>query len=475
MKMPVLIFWFFVLMAAVSSCRQDFMYEKSDARLTFSTDTVQFDTIFSGVGSTTRTFTVKNKNPGTINISSVFLENGNSSKFRLNVNGSPGKKFSDIQLRQDDSIYIFVEVTIDPNQDKLLEEDRLKFSLNGNEQEVVLEAFGQDVHLIDGEYISNETWGQDKPYLIYNSFAVDSGAYLKLEAGARLHFHRGSELIVLGTLISEGTADEPVILQGDRLEDMYFDVPGQWEGVWLTKFSHDNYLKHTHILNANYGIWTDSVQNQNAKLMLENCLISHHTLFGLWGNMSSVFAFNTEISDCGFNCINLTRGGYYEFYHCTVGNYYSHAVRRDAAVRLNNYLEHEQTLYLSQLNQAYFGNCIIWGDKETEINIDLYNEGVENNWKFENSIIKIGEESNIDTSQSEHFSRNLTNIPPKFKDYAEYDFSLDTLSDAKDAADPNIIQIYPAFLEYDFYQNSRLSDNAPDLGAYERIETEDTK
>ncbi len=470
MKIKIILFIGAIITASLFSCERDTFNTDADAVLAFSTDTLMFDTVFTSIGSVTRSFKVGNLNKGTVNIDRLRLKKGDASNYRLNVNGMPGNYFENIEIDEKDSIYIFAEVTVDPNRDEMIEEDAVQFYINGNLQEVQLVAFGQDVHLINDSIIASQTWGNDKPYLIYNSVAVNENEELRLEAGAHLYFHRNSQMIVLGTLTSEGTADEPVIIEGDRLEDMYFDVPGQWEGIWLTKISHDNYLNYTQIYGANYGIWVDSVQNENPMLVINNSIISHHTLFGLHAVMSHVVAYNSEFSDCGYNNIKLSRGGDYEFYHCTVSNYFSHAVRRDAAICLNNYLKYEDVVYLSQLDNAYFANCIIWGNKETELNIDLYNEGVENNYKFDNCILKIDSKSGIDTDDTEHYTANIINTDPKFKDYFEYDFSLDTLSVAKDAANPAIINKLPDFLNFDMYGTNRLNDSGPDIGAYERLE-----
>ncbi len=470
-KLVSYLFSVLFFIALISACRQDLVITDSNAKLSFSNDSVKFDTVFSSIGTATLGFKVYNHNNGAVNISSVRLSKSSESNFRINVNGVSGAEFSDIELAEGDSIYVFVEATIDPGRDEMIEEDAVEFVTNGNTQHVHLQAYGQDVYIVRDSVLQSVTWKNDKPYLIFDTLVVDIDETLRLEAGAHLHFHRGSQLLVLGTLISEGTTDEPVILEGDRLEDMYFDVPGQWEGVWLTKFSKENYLRNTHILNANIGLWTDSVQNEYAKVILHNCVISHHSLYGVWGNMSNVEAFGTEISDCGISNVMLTRGGSYGFFHCTVANYFSHAVRRSSAVYLKNYLEYNGTAYITPFSRVYFGNSIIWGNKDTEIGIDLLaDDQVSNPYLFENTILKIHKDALINTSEEAHYKNILLNIDPKFKKYSEYDFSLDTLSVAKDTANIEIYNLFPDFLNFDILNTNRLGDSKPDLGVYERVE-----
>ncbi len=471
-------FLFFLILVLLfqsvyTSCKQDFFNTDSTAKLSFSTDSIKFDTVFTTIGTATDGFKVYNKTKGTLNISEIRLSKGQNSNFRINVNGTPGNTHSDVELAEGDSIYVFVEATINPERDEMIESDAVEFMTNGNLQNVYLEAFGQDIHLIRDSVLQTARWSSDKPYVIYDTLIVDFEQTLTLSAGTHLHFHRGAQLLVLGSLISEGSADEPVIMEGDRLEDMYFDVPGQWEGVWLTKFSKNNFLSHTQILNANIGLWTDSVQNEYAKVVLQNCIIAHHSLYGVWGNMSNIEAFGTEISDCGISNVMLTRGGSYGFYHCTISNYFSHAVRRSSAVYLKNYLEYNGTAYITPFSRILFSNSIIWGNKETEIGIDLLADNeAPNTYIFENSIVKIDKKSEINTSDEQHYKSIFLNTDPKFKAYTLYDFSLDTLSQAKDAGNSTLSPDFRFLLEYDINGIFRFGDSAPDLGAYERLESE---
>ena len=158
------------------SCNQDEFYSGQDAKLIFGTDTVTFDTVFTSIGSVTKWFTVNNTQNQTVNISNVFLAGGKNSPFRLNINGKAVNEDSDVEIGAGDSIFIFVEVTIDPTGENnpMVFHDSVVFNLNGNKQDVDLIAFGQDFHLLDGEVLKTQNWQNDKPYLIYNSVLGDS-------------------------------------------------------------------------------------------------------------------------------------------------------------------------------------------------------------------------------------------------------------------------------------------------------------
>ena len=105
-----------VLMATVllwSSCRNDFDSVPSTGNLEFSRDTVYLDTVFSNIGSSTYTLKVYNLSNDDINIPSVRLGQGENSNYRLNVDGIPGKVFDNVRIFAKDSIFIFIETTVD--------------------------------------------------------------------------------------------------------------------------------------------------------------------------------------------------------------------------------------------------------------------------------------------------------------------------------------------------------------------------
>ncbi len=278
-------FVFFLILGTLylSACRDNNYASSPDISLQFSTDSVVFDTVFSGIGSATRRLKVYNPADKKIRISEIRLAKGNASKYRLNIDGLPVNKLNDVEIAGKDSMYIFVEVTINTNEDMLLEQDSIIFLTNGNYQDIKLLAWGQDVHFINAQIVGTDTWTNDKPYLIYNSMLVDTNQTLTLEAGTHLYFHRGSRLYVAGTLIINGTLEEPAVLEGDRLEYMYFDVPGQWNGIWLMNGSKHNNFNYTEIKNAIIGIQVDTLADLSIPtLTISNSKIEHHSYAGIY-------------------------------------------------------------------------------------------------------------------------------------------------------------------------------------------------
>ncbi|MFV0265799.1 MAG: hypothetical protein ACK5HT_01560, partial [Draconibacterium sp.] len=200
------------LLFSLFSCEDEGYVSSPDAQLQFSTDTIAFDTIFTTIGSTTQRFTVRNPYNEPVLISSIRLAGGSMSNFRLNINGELEDEVYDVEVPGRDSIFIFVEVTIDPNGQNLpmVVQDSILFSTNMNLQDVKLIAYGQDFVLVKAENIeTSTTWTADKPYLVYDYVHVDSLSTLTIQPGARIHFHKGAGLYVRGTVIADGTFEQP--------------------------------------------------------------------------------------------------------------------------------------------------------------------------------------------------------------------------------------------------------------------------
>ena len=144
--------YFFLFLFAITifnSCRkEEKITSDPSAKLEFSGDTVLFDTVFTTVGSTVASFLVYNPNDKKVVISSIQLAGGETSQFRLNIDGVPGASASNVEISGHDSLFIFVEVNIDPTNalSPFLVKDSILFSTNGNVQDIKLLAYGQDAH-----------------------------------------------------------------------------------------------------------------------------------------------------------------------------------------------------------------------------------------------------------------------------------------------------------------------------------------
>ena len=116
------------------SCSNELSFrEVNSNELSFSKDTIYLDTVFTNIGSSTYTLKVYNKTKDDIQIPNIYLENGESSNFRLNVDGISGKNFNNVEILARDSMYVFIETTVDiktlsDNETQFLYEDKIKFS-----------------------------------------------------------------------------------------------------------------------------------------------------------------------------------------------------------------------------------------------------------------------------------------------------------------------------------------------------------
>ncbi len=465
-KYIILIFGFSLLL---NSCIKEEYNNDVNASLVFSTDSIFFDTVFTNVGSTTAYLTIHNPSDKILNINSIGLGMGSSSQFRLNVNGQSAELVRNIELDAKDSLYVLVEVTVNPNAENepFVIQDSLVCNINGKSQDVKLLAWGQNAHYIDGRkngHIQTQIWTNDKPYLIYNSMQIDSLQTLTIEKGVKIYLHKDSYLIAKGELNIQGSFEEPVVIQGDRLEESYKDIPGQWGNIILADGSGVHHISWAEIRNGIIGIQVGSLSGlQKPALIINNSKIENMNYAGLFALTSSIQAQNCLISNCGFYSMAILAGGAYQFQQCTFANYWNYAQRSEPSVIIsNNFTNSEGQQIVYDLIQADFSNCIIYGDKDNELLLsnDL---SVPFNYTFENSLLKVDENFNLDP---DHFVDVIKNSDPNFIDSYKLDFQLDTLSPAKDVGKLSTGQNAPI----DLNNNSHIADGLPDLGAYERTE-----
>lgn len=465
--------FFLVLTGIIGSCRKDIFVNENDARLEFSVDTLLFDTVFTTIGTVTREFKAYNRSNRPVLISSIELAGGGSSSYRMNVDGRQGVSISDILLEAHDSLYVFVEATIDPLNvnSPLVVQDSIVFNVNGNLQDIDLVAWGQDVHLVNGEIFNTADWINDKPYLVYNSMLVDTLETLTLEAGVHVFFHKGSTMYVSGTLKVLGTLEEPVTFTGDRLDELYKDIPGQWGGIYFINGSKQNEIHNATIINGTTGIHLGNFysQDQPPDLQLRNVIIEHMTFAGLSSIGGSIYGENCVVADCGFYLAALTTGGNYEFYQTTFANYWSWSGRNTGSLLITNYYVFNDTaVFTGDLTMATFGNCIIHGNKDNEIELSNLEGAGSFNYFFDHCLVKV--DTSVHISDTNRFRSPFVNEIPGFVSPYDYNLEPDTLAFVQDKGSVEIATQIPV----DLLGNDRLKDGLPDLGAYERVEVADS-
>lgn len=418
---------------AASSCRNDFETTLSTGDLRFSKDTIFLDTVFTNIGSSTFNLKVYNDSDEAITIPSVRLGNGESSNYRLNVDGVPGRIFENVEILANDSIFVFVETTVDINEvgagsTEFLYTDAIEFDSAGNQQQVELVTLIKDAIFLfperdgatgiietltvngtetslQGRYLMDDEliFTNEKPYVVYGYMAVGdpNGATAKtltMQPGARVHFHADSGIIVANnaTLAINGaiSTDEvalenEVILEGDRLETVFSEVPGQWGTILLTAGSINNTINYATIKNATVGVLNESlVVTGSPNLSLSNTQIYNASAAGLLNRFSNVSAHNTVINNCGQFSLLIQLGGTYNFSHCTFGNYWTNSFRSTPAVFIDNTLIANEVINVAELTEANFTNSIIYGNQSEEIGFNN-DEAAPFNFKFTNSLIRF--------------------------------------------------------------------------------------
>ncbi|RLD81212.1 MAG: hypothetical protein DRJ15_05065 [Bacteroidetes bacterium] len=477
------IIWLLILAGiSIVSCRKENKIDDNPSlKLVFSTDSIIFDTVFTTVGSITRSLKVYNNHDKAVNISSIRLMGGEASFYRLNIDGQSAVQQNDIEVAGNDSVFVFVRVTIDPTSGMtpFVVSDEISFITNGNEQKVVLAAWGQDAHYILADksigslkykIVAAEdsivTWPADKPYLVYGYAVVDSTGRLIIEAGAQVHFHNKSGLWVYkgGSLKVSGTQEEPVVFQQDRLEPYFRDLPGQWDRIWLNEGSVNNEINYAVIRNGFIGLQAETLQEpMGNQLVLTNTIIENMSGIGILGRYYAIQGINNVVANCGQLGI-LLQGGSYDFRQCTFGNYFKDGVRQDPNMAITNYyLDPNEVLYVYNLD-AYFGNSIIYGNKDEEMLLDSDEQG-DYSYVFDHCLLK----TSMNISNDTVFPGCIKNQDPIFVDVDNNNLALDSLSPGIDMGSLGVINtsLFPAVIDKDILGISRIA--SPDMGAYEYI------
>jgi hypothetical protein len=463
----------FFLLGYLLSCEDDKYISSADAKLRFSVDTVMFDTIFTTIGSATQHLKIYNPYDQKVLISSIKLAKGTSSNFRLNINGISANEVQNMEIAPMDSMYIFVEVTVDPNGQNLplVVKDSIEFVTNTNHQDINLVAWGQDFKLVKGKIAKNTTWTSEKPYLVYSDSYVDSASTLTIQPGTKVYFHKEAGLHIEGKILAKGTVDNPILFHSDRLETSYQNVPDQWDGISLYPGSKDNEFSNVEIKNANIGLMIGNVGvKKTADVKLNNVKIQNMAYAGIFAVRSDIQAINCLITNCGYYAVALLVSGSYEFNHSTIANYwhdgYGFKPRSTSSVYISNTLTitKDKKDYTGDITKADFSNCIITGNLSgmNEVSLKSSTDKVFN-YLFNRCVIQF-EKVDVFKDNSHYLncfkiSRDSIFVDP----YVKYNFELDSLSRAKDNADKTISKLYPN----DLKGRSRFLDSGPDLGALE--------
>jgi hypothetical protein len=458
----------------LSSCKKENFLAKGN--LTFSADTIVFDTVFTTIGSTTKNFKLYNNDNRSILIEQIELMGGSGSPYRINVDGVSGNYHADIEVEGNDSLFIFVEVTLDPNSGTLpmVVEDSIRFRTNGVDQYVQLAAWGQDAYF-HYSYISqgildlnSGIWPNDKPHVIYGGAFIDSAETLTIQAGTEVFLHKNAILYnYKGTLNIEGTYTNQVYFRGDRLEPQYDDVAGQYYGIYLHE-ARECTFDYVNIKNGIAGIhlFSEDPSNSSYSLNLYNSTITNCASYGVWiYSGAKVRAENCIVAKNGVHSLLVLEGGDFNFNHCDLVGYGT-GDGTAASVGISNWFTRPDpannnvlTTFVGSIDEGTITNSVIYGNLDHELAIDTISDvGVTLNFNFDNNLIRS---EDIFTSG---FSNNIWNDDPQFVDENNGYFYMFAASPMVDAATPFYPITNPTTSNRDIRGTSRLT---PDIGAYE--------
>jgi hypothetical protein len=481
-----------------ASCDVDTQFVTGDAvQLRFSQDTVAFDTVFTARGSATRQFKVYNDQDQPVKIDRITVAGETGVNFIFNVDGSRGPEATDVVIWGNDSIFVFVEVEVDPTEPEatspFIAEDRLVFEMGNIREDIILLAFGQNANYINefnrGAFFRITcdngvlTLPVDLPTVIYGSMFIDS-CILQALPGTRIFFHGGVQrndqiagngffndgFIFTqpdGSLQLLGTLENPVIVRTDRLESEFAEDPAKYRGLILGAGSKNNRLEHTQLLNAIVGITIDSA----AEVTVENSIIAYSGGPAISAYQSDVTVTNSVFHSNFGNAIQFVKGGNLTMDHTTIANY---GVDASSLVLTNFSCDDSGQNCIAAPMVAQIRNSIISGSRGSElIFLDIF-EGMEPTQfraSIDNSLVRT-DQAFLD-SQNGIFANfyeaicngclNLTFSDPLFQSIEQDDYQLDSLSLARDLG-----EFLPA-LSIDLLGVDRDMDT-PDAGAYERVD-----
>lgn len=368
MKKWNLVFCFFIFAFCLflASCKKDTFISSADALLHITTDTLKYDTVFTTTGSITKSFKIINENNQKLRLDKVTLMGGAGSSFKMNVDGMATSEANNLVIEANDSIYVFVSVTINPNATNLpfIVSDSILINYNGNNRFVQLQAYGQNANFLSNRVITgNVVWTNNLPYVILGSIRIDTTASLTIQPGCRIYSHADAPFIVDGKLTVTGTKTDNVVFTGDRLDDVYKDLPASWPGIYFRGSSKDNTMTFAVVKNAYQAIVVEKPSiNANPKLVLHQSIVDNAYDVGIFCVNTTLLADNSLVSNCGSNII-LSYGGSYNFTHCTVAAYSNnYMLHKNPVLNVNNFAFQNGATVTADLN-AVFRNNIFWGDE----------------------------------------------------------------------------------------------------------------
>lgn len=450
--------YLFALLLLFAACEptEEILTEDPDVQLSFSTDTLYFDTLITDVRSRTFRFRAYNTSNNAVNITKISLGKGSRSSYSMVVNGIKTAAQENLRLLGGDSLMVLVTANLE-NQDQNLPyivQDSIVFETNGNTQDVKLISWGQDANFLrDSVLDCNTVWTADRPYVIYDAVLVPKDCQLTVEAGAKIYLYNNANILVGGSIQVRGTPQDTVVFTSVRQDEPYNRTPGQWGAMVFLGSSQNNKIEGMRMSNGLFGLYVEPSSKEVATdLTVSKSIIQNMAFAGVWSFGASISMDYCLVNNCLAQTVACILGGNYRFQNCTFANYSFDFFREEPSVLFSNFaIIGDNPVFASDLNVT-MSNSIVWGSLEEEFLYPEQLEEVESVVNLSNCLVRSG----LATTAFQTSSLLLED--PLFVKPEAQDFRLDTLSPARDMGTSHNFMT-------DLLGNA-ISSN-PDLGAYE--------
>ena len=470
MKFKLLLFCsFWMLLLAVSCNKDEISFDEPSQELSFSRDTVFCDTVYHQVRSETYAVKVFNNEDKDVMIPRISLEKGAASLYKINVDGKSGFDFTNVPLRKNDSLYIYVEIAPQATGPEAIAEDRILFSSAAGQQHVTLFSVVQDAEFFiqtpsNPNVLNNHTtWTNNKAKIIYGNLTVDQNVILDIEAGTKIYFHKNSGMKVAAgaTLNMNGTLTEQVIIRGDRNDTYYDTIPKNWNSIKMEPASILN-MNHTRLFGGTRGL---DMKQTNATI--KNSFIHTFQEYGIYAVASTVTANNLVMNNCGESAIGIFKGGNHSYTHATIANYSGTmgSLNRLGIFATNEWKNDNGQTEQGALQNVNILNSIVYSDRDNSINFEQ-TPGQQFQYLIQNSSIKYAGASGAGftfDNNPMNVIQSIKNEDPKFVNYFVAQMNLRVKADSP--ARNKGATVIAATVPIDIVGVTRTT--SPTLGAYQ--------